>query len=190
VGIENVVMVSIGTGIGAGIILDGKLHRGYRESSGEIGYLLPGIQYLDNQYPGFGALESIASCKGIAEIAIQRLQKSGTNLDVSKVDAAMVFNSARVGEAWAQKIINETIDYLSLAVANISVCFDPELIIIGGGISGSLDMLIKPIQTRLKNVIPFIPKIEGSRLMGNAPLLGAVVRVFQKCVDYTVVQVV
>lgn len=106
------------------------------------------------------------------------------------MDAALVFNEAREGQPWAKNIINETIDYLCLAIANVSVCFDPELIIIGGGISGSLDMLIEPIQNRLKKVIPFVPKIEGSRLLNNAPLLGAVVRVFQKCEDYTVVHVV
>ena len=102
----------------------------------------------------------------------------------------MVFDAAREGQKWAINITNETIDFLSLAIANVSVCFDPELIIIGGGISGSVDMLINPILNRLKNVIPFIPRIEGSRLMNNAPLLGAVVRVFQKCEDYTVVHVV
>ncbi len=190
IGVDNMVMMSIGTGIGAGIILDGKLHRGFRESSGEVGYLLPGVSFLDNQYPGFGALESLASCKGVAERAVQVLQSTNPNLDVSSVDAAMVFNAARQGKPWAQKIVAETVDFLSLAIANISVCFDPELIIIGGGISGSLDMLIEPIQKRLQNVIPFLPKIEGSALLGNAPLLGAVVRVFQKCEDYTVVHVV
>lgn len=189
-GVNNLVMISIGTGIGSGIILDGKLHRGYRDSSGEIGYLLPGVKYLDNQYPGFGALESLASCKGIAEKAIQYFKESSTPVDLSKVDAAMVFDAAREGQKWAINITNETIDFLSLAIANVSVCFDPELIIIGGGISGSVDMLINPILNRLKNVIPFIPRIEGSRLMNNAPLLGAVVRVFQKCEDYTVVHVV
>ena len=190
VGVDNIVMMSVGTGIGAGIILDGKLHRGFRESSGEIGYLLPGVQFLDNQYPGFGALESIASCKGIAERAVRYLQTKNSNLDVSKVEAAMVFSAAREGQSWAKEIVQETIDFLSLAIANISVCFDPELIIIGGGISGSVDMLIEPIQKRLSNVIPFLPKIEGSALMGNAPLLGAVVKVFQKCEDYTIVHVV
>lgn len=189
-GVDNMVMMSIGTGIGAGILLDGKLHRGYRDSSGEIGYLLPGVKFLDNQYPGFGALESFASCKGIAERAVEYLKSSVPNQDLSSVDAAMVFNAAREGQQWAQKIVSETVDYLSLAIANISVSFDPELIIIGGGISGSLDMLIEPIQKRLKNVIPFVPKIEGSILQGNAPLLGAVVRVFQKREDYTVVHVV
>jgi glucokinase len=189
-GINNLVMISIGTGIGAGIILDGKLHRGYRDSSGEIGYLLPGLQYLDNQYPGFGALESLASCKGIEERAINILKSTASNVDITKVDAAFVFDQAREGQDWAKNIVNETIDFLSLAIANICVCFDPELIIIGGGISGSIDMLIGPIQQRLKHVIPFVPKIEGSLLLNNAPLLGAVVRVFQKCEDYTVVHVV
>lgn len=189
-GVNNLVMISIGTGIGSGIILDGKLHRGYRDSSGEIGYLLPGVQYLDNQYPGFGALESLASCKGIEERAVKVLKSTAGNFDIAKVDAAYVFDQAREGQPWAKNIVNETIDYLSLSIANISVCFDPELIIIGGGISGSVDMLIDPIQKRLKNVIPYIPRIEGSLLLNNAPLLGAVVRVFQKCEDYTVVHVV
>ena len=189
-GVNNLVMISVGTGIGSGIILDGKLHRGFRDSSGEIGYLLPGVQYLDNQYPGFGALESLASCSGITDRAIKSLKSTTTHFDISKVDAQYVFDQAREGQTWAKNIVNETVDFLSLAIANISVCFDPELIIIGGGIAGSIDMLIAPIQKRLMNVIPFVPKLEGSRLLNNAPLLGAVVRVFQKCEDYTVVHVV
>jgi predicted NBD/HSP70 family sugar kinase len=189
-GVNNLVMISVGTGIGSGIILDGKLHRGFRDSSGEIGYLLPGVQYLDNQYPGFGALESLASCSGITDRAIKSLKSTATHFDISKVDAQFVFDQAREGQTWAKNIVNETVDFLSLAIANISVCFDPELIIIGGGIAGSIDMLIAPIQKRLMNVIPFVPKLEGSRLLNNAPLLGAVVRVFQKCEDYTVVHVV
>jgi len=75
-GVNNLVMISVGTGIGSGIILDGKLHRGFRDSSGEIGYLLPGVQYLDNQYPGFGALESLASCSGITDRATECLWKA------------------------------------------------------------------------------------------------------------------
>ncbi|MDP3450301.1 MAG: ROK family transcriptional regulator [Anaerolineaceae bacterium] len=189
-GVNNLVMISVGTGIGSGIILDGKLHRGFRDSSGEIGYLLPGVQYLDNQYPGFGALESLASCSGITDRAIKSLKSTATHFDISKVDTQYVFDQAREGQTWAKNIVNETVDFLSLAIANISVCFDPELIIIGGGIAGSIDMLIAPIQKRLMNVIPFVPKLEGSRLLNNAPLLGAVVRVFQKCEDYTVVHVV
>ncbi len=190
VGIGNLVMIAIGTGIGAGIILDGKLHRGFRESSGEIGYLIPGIQYLDNQYPGFGALESIASGKGIAERAAARLKELGLTPLPTPLDAASVFQSARDGQAWAQQIIKETIDYLSLAIANVTVCFDPELIILGGGIASSVDLLIEPILNRLQHVIPVLPRLEGSSLKSNAPLLGAVVLVFQKATDYSVVQTI
>jgi glucokinase len=190
VGVDNMVMISIGTGIGSGIILDGKLYRGFRDSSGEIGYYLPGVSYLDRKYPKFGALESQASCKGIAEKALHVLKQRGEAFDPASIDSAMVFKEAKSGTPWAQEIINETVDFLSLAIANVSVSFDPELIILGGGIIGSADQLIEPIQNRLKEVIPYIPRIEASTLRSTAPLLGCVVRVFQKCVDYTVAQVV
>jgi len=187
VGTENLIMIAIGTGIGAGIILDGKLYRGFQESSGEIGYIIPGIHFLDNQYPGFGALESIASGKGIAHRGMQRLL--GLNLDtqIDKIDAAFVFQAARDNEEWAVQIISESIDYLSLAIANVSVCFDPELIILGGGVSKACDLLIEPIKDRIKGVIPWVPHIECSNLKEKAVLLGAVVRVFQNFADYVVV---
>ncbi len=190
VGIDNLVMVAIGTGIGAGIILDGNLYRGARDSSGEIGYLLPGLDALDHQYPGFGALESLASCKGIADRAFKQLSEQDVQGSITTIDAKDVFEAARQGQEWALQNVRETVDYLSLAIANLSVCFDPELIIIGGGIVDSLDLLIEPIQKRLQNVIPVTPRIAPSKLKDDAPLLGAVVRVFQKCMDYTVVHVV
>lgn len=188
VGVDNLIMIAIGTGIGAGIILDGKLHRGFRESSGEIGYLIPGIQFLDNQYPGFGALEIIASGRGIAERGAEKRQKLVPGPAVPDIDAAYVFQAARDGENWAVQVIAETVDYLSLAVANITVCFDPELIILGGGVSGSVDLLIEPIIKRITGAIPKVPRIEGSVLGENASILGSVVCVFQKVTDYAVVQ--
>lgn len=189
VGINNIVMISIGTGIGAGIILDGKLYRGHTDSAGEIGYILPGVQYLDNQYPGFGALEKIASGKGISDRAKEVLRASQSDVDLSKVDALFVFDAAQDGNQWATQIIDETIDYLSLMIANISVSFDPELIILGGGVAGSVDMLIAPILTRLEGVIPTIPKLKVSMLKNNAPILGAVVQVFHKITDYSVIYI-
>ena len=189
VGVENMVMVSIGTGIGAGIILEGRLYRGFRDSSGEIGYMLPGITYLDKKYPGFGALEGLASCKGIAEKAYKAAMQKGKNIGRETFDTEQVFTAAGSGEPWAKEIIAETIDLLSLAVANVSVIADPELIIIGGGIIGSAEQFIGPVKNRLKGVIPFIPEIAASALKSDAPLLGCVVRVFQKSVEYTVAQI-
>ncbi len=180
IGCNNLVMIAIGTGIGAGIILDGKLHRGFRESSGEIGYMLPGITYLNNQFPGYGALETVAS-----GLAITERGKEHHNINA----AEDIFQAARNDEAWAQQIITAVVEHLSLAVVNVTACFDPELIVFGGGIAGSSDLLIEPIMQRITGVIPNIPRIEATTLGENAPILGAVVRVFQKVTAYTTVQV-
>jgi predicted NBD/HSP70 family sugar kinase len=180
-------MVAIGTGIGAGIILDGKLHRGHSEASGEVGYILPGVQFLGSQYPGFGALESVASGKGIADQAARTWSRMHAGKEPPDLDAADVFQAAREEQAWAVQVVAETVDYLSLALANLSACLDPELIILGGGIASSAGMLIEPIRRRLTGVIPRLPRIEGSQLNDQAAILGAVVRVFQNYTDYSVV---
>lgn len=186
-GVRDLVMVAIGTGIGAGIILDGKLIRGHAEASGEIGYFLPGIQFLDNQYPGFGALEGVASGRGIVERAARRLAELGESPEPSELHAVDVFRAAQEGRPWAIETIDETVDYLSLALGNVAVCLDPELIILGGGVAGSAHMLIEPIKARLQGVIPRVPRIEESALKGRAAILGAVVRAIQKHIDYLVV---
>jgi glucokinase len=187
-GVEHFVMIAIGTGIGAGVILDGKLYRGFRESSGEIGYLLPGLQFLDNKYPNFGAFESLASGKGIAERGQQQWSDANGGAQAPKMDAEVVFKAARDRQPWAEKVIDETVEYLTLALANISVTYDPELIIIGGGVASSIAELLPAINQRLHGVIPFVPRIEVSTLQENACILGAVARVFQKTADYAVVQ--
>jgi glucokinase len=186
-GVRDLVMVAIGTGIGAGIILDGKLHRGYSEASGEVGYILPGIQFLDHQYPGFGALESVASGRGIVEQAAKTWSSFHGAQKPPEMEAEDIFQAAREGQAWAVQVVDETVNYLSLALANMIVCLDPELVILGGGIAGSGSMLIEPIRNRLTGVIPRLPRIEGSRLGDQAAVLGAVVRVFQNYTEYAVV---
>lgn len=187
-GVRDLVMIAIGTGIGAGIILDGKLYRGHSESSGEIGYMLPGIKYLDHRYPGFGALETVASGAGIARQAAKIWSDQNNGQKAPRMDAEQVFQAAREKQPWALQVVKETVDHLSLALANVIVCLDPELIVLGGGIAGSSGMLIEPIQKRLTGVIPRIPKIVGSTINSHAVILGGVVRVFQKYTDYSEVQ--
>ncbi len=186
-GVRDMVMIAIGTGIGAGIILDGKLHLGHSEASGEIGYMLPGLEFLNHKYPGFGALESVASGKGIAERANRKYAALHPGGLKPRLQSADVFTAAREKQAWALEIVNTTIDYLSLALANVIVCFDPELVVLGGGIAGSSGMLIEPIRKRLSGVIPRLPRIEESSINSHAVLLGGVVRVFQKYTDYAAV---
>jgi predicted NBD/HSP70 family sugar kinase len=187
VGADHLVWITIDTGVGAGIILDGKLFRGHRDSSGEIGYLLPSVQYLDRPYPGFGALESIASGPGIVARGLAAVHAQFPDRPMAALTPAAIFQAAQNGETWAGDIVRQTVDMLSLAVANVSVCFDPEVIIVGGSVAESSDGLIPAIQARLGGVIPFVPRIQKTTLGKDAALLGCVVRVFQETTEYAAV---
>lgn len=173
-GATNLVFIAIGTGIGAGVIIGGSLYHGQHQAAGEIGYLVPGPQYLGRQYDFFGALESFASGKGVADRARQLLASRGHVVSNGQITAEDVFAAARAGEAWAQQVVDETVDYLGLAIANIGALLDPEVVILGGGVALSEDLLIQPIQRRLAGVIPHVPRILPSPLGRRAAALGAI----------------
>lgn len=190
IGIKNLVMIAIGTGIGAGVLINGKLYSGHSHAAGEIGYFLPSPEYLNNQYPGFGALESLVSGQGITDQARTIIANNQADGALSpQADLLTMLEAAQNDEPWAVQLIQETIDYYSLMIANLSLCFDPELIIIGGGVADSFEVLFTPISSRLEGVIPTIPPIQKTALRSDAPILGAVAQVFQKVTGYLVVQV-
>jgi glucokinase len=184
---QNMVLIAIGTGIGAGIIIDGALYRGAREASGEIGQIIPGREFLGRRYAEFGALESLASGTGIAERARQALNGRRDPADLESLLAEDVFDAARQGEEWAQAVIDETVDYLSIAIANISVSFDPELIVLGGGVTRSADLLVEPILHRIDGAIPTLPRLVVSPLGRRAAAMGAITNVLHNTTDFYVV---
>jgi glucokinase-like ROK family protein len=173
-GVNNLILIAIGTGIGAGIILDGSLYKGHENASGEIGYMIPAIECFKQKYEGFGALENFASGRGIENRAKKVLSSDKIEMLDMELSTAVVFEKARQGEKWATKVLNETLDYLCLAIANISALLNPELIILGGGVSESADLLIEPIMCQLNRVIPNVPRIETSKLKHNAACLGGI----------------
>jgi len=99
-----------------------------------------------------------------------------------------VFKAARLGEAWAQQVVDETVDYLAFAVAVISTVLDPEVIVLGGGVARSADMLIDPILNRLDGVIPVRPNLIQSKLGLKAAVLGAIMLVLDTTMDYVTVE--
>lgn len=173
-GTSSLVCVAVGTGIGAGIVLNGKLYRGRNASAGEVGYLLPSIDVLPNTYSdGFGALEQIASGTGIAERARLHLRKVGNFHLAQSVTAADVLEAASRQETWAVQLVAETVDYLTLAIANISAVLDPECIVMTGGVMASPAVFITPISERLTRLLPFAPRLVPSALGVKAAALGA-----------------
>ena len=184
---QDMILIAIGTGIGAGVIIDGALYRGSKEASGEIGNMIPGREFLGKNYQEFGALESVASGTGIAARAREMLKSQGNPEELLNLMAEDVFDSARKGEKWAWTVINETVDYLAIAIAGLVAFFDPELVVLGGGVSRSADMLIEPILKRITGAIPNPPKLVVSNLGLQATVMGAITNVLHNTSNFYVV---
>jgi glucokinase-like ROK family protein len=187
-GTQNMVCIAVGTGIGAGIIIGGALYTGHNQAAGEIGYLPPSREYLGCCFDQFGALENLASGPGIAARARQLLEQEGLSVPTEELSAEDVFNAARRGEAWARQVVGDTVDYLSLAIAGVSSLLNPELVILGGGVARSADLLIEPILGRLQGVVPFVPRLVASSLGRRAATMGAIMLVLHATTGYVVAQ--
>jgi len=186
--VQNMILVTIGTGIGAGIVIEGALYRGATESSGEIGNFIPGREFLGKNYRQFGALESVASGTGIAERARYALRSRRNPADLEALLSEDVFNAARQGQKWAQAIIGDTVDYLAVALANLTVFFDPELIVLSGGVMLSADLLLDPILRRMDGMINSTPKLVVSPLGRKAAAMGAITNVLHTTSDFYIVR--
>jgi glucokinase len=185
-GAHNIVLITIGTGVGAGLIVDGVLYRGHNHAAGEVGFLLSNRAELDQSYKKFGALESVISGVGIAERAQRSLADTRARKRPTPITAQDVFDAYRRREAWSIPLINETIDYLSIAIVNISTLLDPELIILGGGVSESADVLLPAVQARIQNILPKTPTLKVSTLGRRAAVMGAIAQIVHSTSDYFV----
>ncbi len=186
-GIRNLVCITVGTGIGAGIIIGGALYRGHNQAAGEVCYILPGIEFLGRQYDEFGVLESLASATGIVKRARRLMAEQSVPIP-EELSAEDVFAAARSGASWAQQVVSETVDYLALAIANVSATLDPEVIILGGGVARSADLLIEPILRRIEGVVPYTPRLVASPLERRAVVMGAIMLVLNITTEYFAVK--
>jgi predicted NBD/HSP70 family sugar kinase len=166
--LSDFVYLWIGTGIGIGIVLDGRLYRGSRGAAGEIGYLPIGTgDPHDRATRRRGAFEEAAAAGGILQAA--------RDLGVRPADSAeRVFAAARRGDRPALRAVEVEAGRLALGIASIAAVLDPEAVIIGGGVGRSGDLLLEPIQRELHAVSPLRPRILVSELGDDAVLHGAV----------------
>lgn len=149
-GHENVVMVTLGTGVGGGIIIDGKIVSGFHGAGGEIGH----IKMKDQESGtcgcgGHGCLEQYASATGIVRLAKERLACKDTDSELSSVEdltAKAVFDAARDGDETAKELVDELCTMLGTALANIAAVVDPEIFVIGGGVSRAGEILLNGIR--------------------------------------------
>ncbi|HEX8993343.1 MAG TPA: ROK family protein, partial [Anaerolineales bacterium] len=175
---QNMVLITIGAGIGAGIIIDGSLYRGSSEASGEIGHMIPGREYLGKSYVDFGVLESLASVTGM----MKRMPRNAAGQGIEAL-----FDAALHGQTWARDILDEAADTLAIAIANLSVSLDPELVVLGGALTPYAGMLAQLISRRMQGTIPSVPKLEVSNLGQRATVMGAIVTVLHNTSNFYVV---
>jgi glucokinase len=185
---SNLVLLTIGTGIGAGIIINGAVYSGSHNMAGEVGYFLPDCSYLGQRFPGFGALEKLASGTGIADRARVALRDTRSQEELTALTAYDVFDAVRQGESWAQDVLDDTVDYLAQLIAAIATIFDPDVVLLGGGVSRSADLLIDPICKCLDGTLLLVPEIRASELGYRAAMMGAIMQLLRITSNYYLLQ--
>ena len=169
-GRRHLLFVAPGTGIGAGVIIDGRLHRGAHHFAGEMGYICPGVEYLKEDYGLLGCLEALASGPGLLRRAREKL---GERLPAN-ASARDVFEMARAGDADAAALCEETATLIGIAVGNAVTVLDPEIVVFGGGLSREGEALLGRVREVVYRMVPVRPEIVVSALGDDAQLHGAV----------------
>jgi predicted NBD/HSP70 family sugar kinase len=154
-GVADFVFLSVGTGLGAGIVLGGELHRGRHGAAGELDFALAGLdETFDPSAPQVSALAE--------------------ELGGLRADPRAVFGAARNGDRGARAVVDEIARRIALHVAPVAAVADVELVVLGGGIGANGDLLLEPVSRLLAEWLPFPPRVEVSTLGEAAVLTGAV----------------
>lgn len=158
-GIDSFFYLNLGSGIGGGSVVHGKLHTGFQGFAGEIGFL---PVYHNG---GYHTLESLVSRSAIDD-HVQRFGIAQTTHEL--------FELAEGGNVIALETINTICGYIAFALCSVTTVLNPELIVIGGSIGRFSNILIPFIEEHLSAFLPKIPKLVGTALGGDASLKGAV----------------
>ncbi|PGS55081.1 ROK family glucokinase [Bacillus sp. AFS041924] len=183
-GAKDVVMVTLGTGVGGGVIVNGDVAHGISGAAGEIGHIT--VQ-LENgvicNCGKTGCLETISSATGIARIANEKLQNTTKETilkgmsNTSPITAKEVFEAYSKGDEVAKEIVNNVMKYLALVLAGVGNTLNPENIIIGGGVSNAGELLLKPLKKYFDEfaftTVRESTKLSIARLGNDAGAIGA-----------------
>jgi glucokinase len=182
-GTRDMVMLTLGTGIGGGIVLDGRLQRGAFDNAAEIGHTIAVPNGRLCPCGQRGCLERYGSANAVAERFVEALRAGEDSALKARLDAGEMLTSVDVakaaqgGDALATRIWDETCLYLALACLNIQHMLNPECVVLGGGLIGAGDQLLKPIREHFERqawkVAKDFPRIELATLGDNAGIIGA-----------------
>lgn len=153
-GCKDAVMITLGTGVGGGIIIDGKIVAGFHGAGGEIGHITVNPDEIEACNCGqYGCLEQYTSATGIVRMAKRKLAKIDVETNLRKIEpltAKDIFDEARKEDGIALELVDELGEILGSALSNLACVVNPEVIVIGGGVSKAGKVLLNTIQQHFK----------------------------------------
>jgi glucokinase len=190
-GARHAIGITIGTGIGGGIILDGALYHGASGIAGEIGHTSIETNGRRCNCGNYGCLEAYASGTAIATRAREALAAGETSRLTSLVDGALdritaqkVYEAAELGDAVALHVVRETARFLGTGIANLLNIFNPDVVVVAGGVTQAGEALFEPLRAEVRRRA-FKPAVDVCRIVpgvlpGTAGVAGAVAAFLQQ----------
>lgn len=184
-GASEAIMITLGTGVGGGIIIGGKIYEGFNFSAGELGHTVIVKDGEPCPCGRRGCWEQYASATGLIRLTKKAMTENKNSLlwqvcegNIDKVNGKTVFDASDMGDECAKEVIEEYYSYLALGLTNMINIFQPEILCIGGGICGQGDALLRPIEKlvmgeQYAKSTPHKTKIVIATLGNDAGIIGA-----------------
>lgn len=186
-GTRHAIGFTIGTGIGGGIIVDGTLYHGASGCAGEIGHTTIEANGRHCACGNYGCLEAYASGLAIARRAVEAIESGESSIlveraggDASRITARTVYDAAHEGDELARELVHQTAQFLGAGVANLVNVFNPEVVVVCGGVTRAGDLLFVPLRREVARRA-FKPAVQAVRIVAQqleAPGVFGAARVF------------
>ena len=192
-GVKSLVCFTLGTGVGGGIVIDGDIWHGASDVAGELGHMTIEAAGRRCNCGNYGCLEAYASATAISVRAREGIEKGRRSSlkeavggDLGTITSEIVYEQAVSGDAFCREVMTDTARYLAVGVANMLNILNPEVVVIGGGVTRAGDVLFRPLEERIRGRA-FPVALEGVRVVPaelgtEAGLIGAV-GVIKKAVE-------
>jgi glucokinase len=175
-GMKNVVGITLGTGVGGGMVLDGKMYRGSGFSAGEIGQMSIDYGGVSGHYGNLGALEKYVGNLQIAEHAQRRYAQAGRHKELANCAPKDIAAAAQAGDEVARQIWEEVAGWLGTALASIAWLLNPDAFVIGGGVAQAGRLLFEPLEHRVQSMLSEVVwgalKILPAKFNNEAGIIG------------------
>lgn len=182
-GKSNFVMLTLGTGVGGGIIIDGKLYTGFNYSAGELGHMVIVHNGRQCTCGRKGCFEAYSSATGLIKMTKEKMIEAPNSVmwelvdgDIRKVTGRTAYDAMRKGDEAAKAVVDEYVSYLATGTANLVNIFEPNVIAFGGGVANEKETLLAPLRELVLNetyVTNERTEIKSAVLGNDAGIVGA-----------------